>query len=89
MFVSDSTLFSPGSMKLRVCGMNGTDLILEVNPDASVDKVKTVAVGGIADSSDHHHHNSLYFRLVNVRTGKALTEESTMAKEDVQDNGKP
>ena len=73
-------------MKIKVCAMGGTDLILDVNPDANVDKVKITAVGGFMDPSETIQ-NSLYFKLFNVRTGKVLNEESTISKEDVQENG--
>ena len=86
MFVSDSSLFSAATMKIRVCSMGGTDVILDVNPDASVDKVKIAAVGGVLEPGVQMQ-NSLYFKLINVRSGKTLNEESTISKEDVQENG--
>ncbi|CAL1525919.1 unnamed protein product [Lymnaea stagnalis] len=92
MVVSDSFLFPPSAMmKVRVTNMNGVDTIVDVGKDWTCDKVKLVlehlldlppALTGL---SADPLKNSLMFKLVLVRTGKTLADDSTLALQGVRD----
>ncbi|CAG5118123.1 unnamed protein product [Candidula unifasciata] len=93
MVVTDNFLFpSSAMMKVRVTNMNGVDSIVEVGKDWTCDKVK-LALEHLLDlppsltglSSDALK-NSLMFRLVLVRTGKPLSDDSTLAQQGVREN---
>ncbi|BFZ20870.1 hypothetical protein BsWGS_23910 [Bradybaena similaris] len=93
MVVTDNFLFpSSAMMKVRVTNMNGVDSIVEVGKDWTCDKVK-LALEHLLDlppsltglSSDALK-NSLMFRLVLVRTGKPLSDDSTLTQQGVKEN---
>ena len=86
MFVSDTSLFRSTTMKIRICSMEGVDIVLDVTPDMTVDKLKLLAVGHLHDPTESAK-TSLYHKLVQVSTSKLLNEEKTLTQESVQDNG--
>ena len=40
MLVSETSIFSSGSLTVRISSMNGTELSMKVSPDQTVDSVK-------------------------------------------------
>ncbi len=87
MFVSESNIFGPSSMKLRISSMEGTDIVVDISPELSVDKLKILAVGQIYDPSESAKL-SLYHKLLHVDSGRILDEEKSVTQEGIQENGK-
>ena len=86
MVVSDSCLFPPSNMKVRITNSEGTDYIVDLHPDWTVDKVKIMSLGHFYSSSESMK-SSLYHKLVLVRSGKLLEEETTLVHAGIKDNG--
>ncbi|KAL5011419.1 hypothetical protein ScPMuIL_009970 [Solemya velum] len=72
-------------MRIRITGMDGVDLIVEITPNLTVDKVKIMCLGRIY-TPEESMKLSLYHKLVLVRTARLLNEDSTVEKEGVLDN---
>ena len=87
MFVSEASLFSSSTMKIRICSMEGVDIMLDVAPDMTVDKLKVLAVSHLHDPTESAK-TSLYHKLVQVSTSKVLDEERSLTQESVRENGK-
>ena len=87
MFVSEASLFSSSTMKIRICSMEGVDIMLDVAPDMTVDKLKVLAVSHLHDPTESAK-TSLYHKLVQVSTSKVLNEERSLTQESVRENGK-
>ena len=85
MFVSESNIFNPASLKVRLTTMEGVDLIMELTPDMTVDKLKIRALGLLYTPAESMK-SSLYHKLVLVRTGRCLPDDSTAHQEGVLEN---
>lgn len=86
MLVSENNIFPSLNMRIRITGMDGVDLIVEITPNLTVDKVKIMCLGHIY-TPDQSMKMSLYHKLVLVRTARLLNEDATIEKEGVLDNG--
>lgn len=86
MFVSDTLVFSPSTMKVRITNMEGVDIIDEFRPDLTVDMVKIRSLSQLFSPMESMKV-SLYHKVLLVRTGKVLNEESTLQQEGLRDNG--
>ena len=75
-------------MKLRISCPDGRDFIASFLPDSKVDKLKVAALTHILQDSASSMKESLYYKVVLVRTCKSLEDEKTLQEQDVQDNGK-
>lgn len=87
MFVSDSNIFPSSDMKIRLTGPDGMDIIVSVCPDSTVDTLKVAALGNLLQDPTGSMKESLYYKVVLVRTCKALEDDKTLIEQDVQDNG--
>ena len=67
--------------------MEGVDIMLDVAPDMTVDKLKVLAVSHLHDPTESAK-TSLYHKLVQVSTSKVLNEERSLTQESVRENGK-
>ena len=67
--------------------MEGVDILLDVAPDMTVDKLKVLAVSHLHDPTESAK-TSLYHKLVQVSTSKVLNEERSLTQESVRENGK-
>ncbi|XP_014791185.1 ubiquitin-associated domain-containing protein 1 [Octopus bimaculoides] len=85
MFVSDTLVFSPSTMKVRITNMEGVDIIDEFRPDLTVDMVKIRSLSQLFSPMESMKV-SLYHKVLLVRTGKVLNEESTLQQEGLRDN---
>lgn len=86
MFVSDSNIFPSSVMKIRVTCPDGTDFIASVCPDSTVDNLKVAALGNLLQDPAGSMKESLYYKVVLVRTCKSLEDEKSLIEQDVQDN---
>lgn len=86
MFVSESTIFHPSDMKIRISSMKGMDVVLDVDPEFTIDKLKMLAVGHLYDPAESAKM-SLYHKLVHVGTGRILIEENTVVQEKLHEHG--
>ncbi|XP_045197276.2 ubiquitin-associated domain-containing protein 1-like isoform X2 [Mercenaria mercenaria] len=86
MFVSDTNIFPSSDMKIRVTCPDGTDIILSVCPDSKIDTLKVAALGNLLQDPTGSMKESLYYKVVLVRTCKSLEDDKTLAEQDVQDN---
>ena len=66
--------------------MEGVDIMLDVAPDMTVDKLKVLAVSHLHDPTESAK-TSLYHKLVQVSTSKVLNEERSLTQESVRENG--
>ena len=87
MFVSDSLVFPPSTMKVRITNMEGVDILEDFRPDATVDMVKIRSLSQLFSPMESMKV-SLYHKVLLVRTGKVLNEEFTLQQEGLRDNGK-
>lgn len=87
MFVSDSLVFPPSTMKVRITNMEGVDILEDFRPDATVDMVKIRSLSQLFSPMESMKV-SLYHKVLLVRTGKVLNEEYTLQQEGLRDNGK-
>ncbi|XP_059145826.1 ubiquitin-associated domain-containing protein 1-like [Physella acuta] len=93
MVVSDSFLFPPSAMmKVRVTNMNGVDAVVDVGKDWTCEKVK-LSLDHLLDLppsltgiSNDALKNSSMFKLILLRTGKTLADDSTLAQQGVREN---
>ncbi|KAL3871497.1 hypothetical protein ACJMK2_039491 [Sinanodonta woodiana] len=85
MFVSDSSIFPPSTMKVRVTIMNGMEFIADLSPELTIDKLKVYALSQFDDPAESVK-SSLYHKVVLVRTGLYLSDEKTLQDQGVQDN---
>ncbi|KAK3586987.1 hypothetical protein CHS0354_026703 [Potamilus streckersoni] len=85
MFVSDSSIFPPSTMKVRVTIMNGMEIIVDSSPELTVDKLKVNALSHFDDPAESVK-SSLYHKVILVRTGLYLSDEKTLQDQGVQDN---
>ncbi|KAK3744842.1 hypothetical protein RRG08_050781 [Elysia crispata] len=93
MVVTDSFLFPPSAtMRVRVTNMNGVSTVAEVGKDWTCDKVKLAldhllelspSLSGLASDA---LKNSLLFKLVLVRTGRTLQDDTPIVQQGVKDN---
>ena len=67
--------------------MEGVDIMLDVSPEMTVDKLKVLAVSHLHDPTESAK-TSLYHKLVQVSTSKVLNEDRTLTQECVRENGK-
>lgn len=86
MVVTDTQLFPPHDMKVRITSWDGRDFITDLQREWTVDKVKIVAMEHFSRSGDSVK-TSLYHKLVNVRLAKTLSESMTISQEGVKENG--
>lgn len=86
MFVSESSLFSKPTMKLRITAMDGTEIILEVDPEITVDRLKMDVICHMFGQNECVK-TSLYHRLLLVESGKSLEEEKSLAQAGLKDQG--
>ncbi|GAB1607424.1 ubiquitin-associated domain-containing protein 1-like [Argonauta hians] len=84
MFVSDTLVFSPSTMKVRITNMEGVDIIDDFRPDLTVDMVKIRSLSQLFSPMESMKV-SLYHKVLLVRTGKVLNEESTLQQEGLRD----
>ena len=87
MFVSDSSIFPPSKIKIKICGMNGEDFNSTFSPESTVDNVKVVALSHFHGPSDSMK-GAIYHKIVLVRTGRALEDDKTLQQQGVVENGK-
>lgn len=87
MFVSDTNIFPSSVMKIRISCPDGRDFIASFLPDSKVDSLKVAALTHILQDSDSSMKESLYYKVVLVRTCKSLEDDKTLQEQDVQDNG--
>jgi len=87
MFVSESNIFQPNTVKIKVSSMDGVDVTFEVNLLITVDHLKVQVAAHLYDPVESVK-TSLYHRLLHVRSGKILLEENTLMQYDIQDNGR-
>lgn len=85
MFVSDSLVFPPSTMKVRITNMEGVDILEDFRPDATVDMVKIRSLSQLFSPMESMKV-SLYHKVLLVRTGKVLNEEYTLQQEGLRDN---
>ncbi|XP_025112837.1 ubiquitin-associated domain-containing protein 1-like [Pomacea canaliculata] len=85
MVVTDTQLFPPHDMKVRITSWDGRDFITDLQREWTVDKVKIVAMEHFSRSGDSVK-TSLYHKLVNVRLAKTLSESMTISQEGVKEN---
>ncbi|KAK2153379.1 hypothetical protein LSH36_299g03002 [Paralvinella palmiformis] len=85
MFVSESNIFQPNTVKIKVSSMDGVDVTFEVNLLITVDHLKVQVAAHLYDPVESVK-TSLYHRLLHVRSGKILLEENTLMQYDIQDN---
>ncbi|XP_048245331.1 ubiquitin-associated domain-containing protein 1-like [Haliotis rufescens] len=85
MVVSDSILFPPSNMKVRITSLDGRDYLADLHQEWSVDKVKIMSLSHFFNPAESMK-TSLYHKLVHVRSGKVLDEEQSLAQEGVRDN---
>lgn len=85
MFVSDSNIFRPNAMKIRVSSMDGIYVVLDVDPFISVDHLKVQIASHLYDPVESVK-TSLYHRLLHIRSGNILLEENSLMKYDVKEN---
>lgn len=86
MFVSETSIFNPSAIRIRISSLEGVDTLIEVTPDTSVDRLKIGAVSQIYDQREGYKL-SLYYRLLHVASGQVLNEESTVLDAGIKDNG--
>lgn len=85
MFVSETSIFNPSAIRIRISSLEGVDTLIEVVPDTSIDKLKIGAVSQIYDQREGYKL-SLYYRLLHVSSGQVLNEESTVLEAGIKDN---
>lgn len=85
MFVSETSIFNPSAIRIRISSLEGVDTLIEVTPDTSVDRLKIGAVSQIYDQREGYKL-SLYYRLLHVASGQVLNEESTVLDAGIKDN---
>ncbi|KAH3778114.1 ubiquitin-associated domain-containing protein 1-like [Dreissena polymorpha] len=86
MFVSDTNIFPSSGMKIRISCPDGSDLFLSFLPEATVDNLKVAALRNILTDSASSLKESLYYKIILVRTCKSLEDEKTLLEQGVQDN---
>ncbi|KAL8613271.1 hypothetical protein ACOMHN_001595 [Nucella lapillus] len=85
MVVTDSHLFPPSDMKVRITSWDGRDAVVDLQKEWTVDKVKIVAMEQFLRPGDSMK-TSLYHKLLHVRLSKCLSEEMTLGQEGVKEN---
>ncbi|KAL4219332.1 Ubiquitin-associated domain-containing protein 1 [Mactra antiquata] len=88
MFVSDSNIFPSSKMKIRVNCPNGTDYIVSFSQDSTVEAMKISALKALLHdpSGSIVQKESLYYKIVLVRSCRTLEDDKTLMEQDVQDN---
>ena len=86
MFVSESNIFDPGNIKIKVSSMDGVDILLDMNPEITVDHLKIQIASHLYDPVESVK-TSLYHRVLHVRSGRVLQEDRTLTQCGVRDNG--
>lgn len=85
MVVTDSHLFPPSDMKVRITSWDGRDAVVDLQREWTVDKVKIVAMEHFLRPGDSMK-TSLYHKLLHVRLSKCLSEEMTLGQEGIKEN---
>ena len=88
MFVSDTNIFPSSASKIRISCPDGTDLYASFLPESTVDNLKVACLGNILQDSASGLKESLYYKVVLVRTCKSLEDDKTLVEQGVEDNGK-
>ena len=87
MFVSDSNIFPSSKMKLRITCPDGTNFIVAVTADSTVDSLKVATLGQMCTDPSGSMKESLYHRMVLVRTCRALEDDKSLEEQGIMDNG--
>ncbi|XP_064616494.1 ubiquitin-associated domain-containing protein 1-like isoform X2 [Liolophura sinensis] len=85
MLVTGNTIFQPSNMRVRITSMRGVDFICELCPDMTVHEVKVKSLGHFLGPGESVKE-SLYHRLILVRTGKVLNDEASVKHEELEEN---
>lgn len=77
---------APSKMKVRISNLDGRDILVDLQREWTVDKVKIIAIDHFFRASESMKL-SLYHKLLHIRLCKTLKEECTLLQEGVKDNG--
>lgn len=67
--------------------MEGLDVVVEINPEVTIDRLKVIAVSNFNDPAESTKL-SLYHKLIHVKSGQYLSEDSTVAGEQIKEGGR-
>ncbi|XP_052788907.1 ubiquitin-associated domain-containing protein 1-like [Mya arenaria] len=86
MFVSDTNIFPSSALKIRISCPDGTDIFASFLPESTVDNLKVAILGNILQDSALSLKESLYYKVVLVRTLRSLEDDKTLLEQGVEDN---
>jgi Kip1 ubiquitination-promoting complex protein 2 len=85
MLVSEGCTLNPSVVNIRISTIEGTDVWLAVDCELSCDALKIEAVSQLFEGSESSK-TALYYNLLNVRTGRLVSDEQTLRLADIVDN---
>jgi len=86
MFVSETSLFSADTIRLRILSVEGALWYTDISPTISIEELTTLAVGHFYDQTDKTKFPAKY-RLIHVPSKRCLEDEKTVTDEELRTNG--
>lgn len=87
MLVSDGNIFNQHTLKVKIVTLNGSAWEVEIDPEYTVEKLKSLALRHFYNLIDETNKASAQYKLIHPSQDRRLSNEFSLSKEGIEDEG--
>lgn len=85
MLVSDGNIFNQHTLKVKIVTLNGSAWEVEIDPEYTVEKLKSLALRHFYNLIDETNKASAQYKLIHPSQDRRLSNEFSLSKEGIED----